>query len=94
MPTLAVVIPLSGCAAQFSADIKKEVLCLSFTEELDRKMSESSTDFSKYFSDHYLYVWVGLMFIFPPIFLFPYPFSIKFLYIELPTMPDPPAIKI
>ncbi len=84
MPTLAVVIPLSGCAAQFSADIKKEVLCLSFTEELDRKMSESSTDFSKYFSDHYLYVWVGLMFIFPPILFIWFPLQVYFFFFYWP----------
>ena len=47
-------------------------------------MSESSTDFSKYFSDNYLYVWVGLLFIFPPIFFIWFPLQIYFFFFYWP----------
>ena len=47
-------------------------------------MSESSTDFSKYFSDHYPYVWVGLMIIFPPIFFIWFPLQVYFFFFYWP----------
>ena len=55
-----------------------------YTEELDKKMSESSTDLSKYFSDHYLYAWVGLLFIFPPIFFIWFPLQVYFFFFYWP----------
>ena len=47
-------------------------------------MSESSNDISKYFSDHYLYVWVGLGFIFPPILFIWLPLQVYFFFFHWP----------
>lgn len=47
-------------------------------------MSESSTDFSKYFSDNYFYLWVGLFLIFPPIFFIWFPLQIYFFFFYWP----------
>ena len=47
-------------------------------------MVRSATDFSKYFSDRYLYLWMVSGIIFPPIFFIWFPLQIYFFFFYWP----------
>ncbi len=51
-------------------------------------MSDSATDFSYYFSNKYLIVWIGLMVIFEPIFFIWFPLQIYFFFFNWPKDQD------
>ena len=51
-------------------------------------MSDSATDFSYYFSNKYLFVWIGLMVIFEPIFFIWFPLQIYFFFFNWPKDQD------
>ena len=51
-------------------------------------MSDSATDFSYYFSNKYLIVWIGLMAIFEPIFFIWFPLQIYFFFFNWPKDQD------
>ena len=56
------------------------------------EMSQPARDYSKYFTDDYLYLWIILVFLIPPLLFIWFPLQIYFFFFHWPKDQDSPDI--